>query len=303
MNSEKRNIQFPIIMNPIDDDIKQVRNGLEEHNKTHPHGKLDIPAPDISLILRDKDDLIIGGVITSMMTGVMHLETLWVDEKHRRKGLGSLLVLEAERLGKAKGYPTSQTWTFSFQAPKFYPSIGYKRIATFDGYTNGITEDIFMKRLDKPHPSQPKQIKPELSDFTIHEDATKESMKVIYERMYEYVDQHIGDRLKMHPDTQLNFVIKKPDGQVIGGLLTRCYLKAMYINQLWVHKSYRGRGYGSELVNTAEQKAKENGCISILASVLSFQSPEFFQKIGFQSFGESDGYPYPTKEFYFIKRI
>jgi predicted N-acetyltransferase YhbS len=290
-------------MNLTDEEIEQVKKGLEEHNKTHPHGKLDTPAPDISLILRDKKGEIVGGVITSMLTGVIHLETLWVDKEHRRRGLGTHLVLEAERLGRAKGYPASQTWTFSFQAPKFYPSIGYKHIATFNGYVEGITEYIFMKRLNTSQQTPPHSRQPELNDFTLHEDTSEDAMNVIYERIYNYVDQHIGEKLKKHPDMQHNLVFKTPDGQVIGGLLTRTYLKALYLNQLWVHDNYRAKGYGTELVKVAERIAKENDCISILAVVLSFQSPEFFQKLGFQSFGESDGYPHPTREFYFIKRL
>ena len=69
-----------------------------------------------------------------MLTGIMHLETPWIDERFRRRGYGRDLVLEAERIGRKKGYPASQTWTFSFQAPKFYQSIGYKVKGIFEGY-------------------------------------------------------------------------------------------------------------------------------------------------------------------------
>ncbi|MFX1318349.1 MAG: GNAT family N-acetyltransferase [Promethearchaeota archaeon] len=107
MNSGKDTKQFSITKDPSDKEIKVVKQGLDEHNKAHPHGKLDIPPPDISLVLRDKNGIIIGGVITSMLTGVMHLEVLWVSKQHRRQGLGKALVLASEKIGKEKGYPSS----------------------------------------------------------------------------------------------------------------------------------------------------------------------------------------------------
>ena len=55
---------------------------------------------DAIAVLKDKNGCIVGGVITSMLVGVMHLEVLWVDEKYRRHGYGKALVLEAERIGK-----------------------------------------------------------------------------------------------------------------------------------------------------------------------------------------------------------
>ncbi|MHA1925104.1 MAG: hypothetical protein ACXABV_07220 [Candidatus Thorarchaeota archaeon] len=52
----------------------------------------------------------------------------------------------------------------------------------------------------------------------------------------------------------------------------------------------------------AERIAKENGCISGQAWVLSFQTLKFFQKLGYEVFGISEDYPEPTKECYFIKK-
>ncbi|MFX0095482.1 MAG: GNAT family N-acetyltransferase, partial [Candidatus Hodarchaeota archaeon] len=116
MNHSKNSNRFIISDYPSEEEIKIVKKGLENHNTKFPNGELDIPT-DISLVLKEGNGNIVGGVITSMLTGVMHLEVLWVDEKYRGRGYGRDLVLQAERIGRAKGYPASQTWTFSFQAP------------------------------------------------------------------------------------------------------------------------------------------------------------------------------------------
>ncbi len=140
MNPNENSNQFIISSSPSEEEMKVVQKGLEDHSRKYPNGELDIPTPDISLVLKDNNGNIVGGVITSMLTGVMHLEVLWVDEMYRGRGHGKDLVLHAERIGQEKGYPASQTWSFSFQAPEFYQSIGYKVLGIFDGYTDGITE-------------------------------------------------------------------------------------------------------------------------------------------------------------------
>jgi len=85
------------------------------------------------------------------------------------------------------------------------------------------------------------------------------------------------------------------------GLMAYTTLKAVHIVQLWIQEDYRDQGHGKELLETAEAIAMEHGCISGLINVLSFQSPEFFQKRGYEIFGVSDGYPDSIKE-YFLKK-
>ncbi len=303
MESAKNGNRFSIIKSPSEDEIKIVKQAFQEHNKAHPHGKLDIPIPDISLVIKDESGKIVGGVITSMLAGVMHLEVLWVDEKYRRRGLGKALVLEAERLGKEKGYTSAQTWTFSFQAPEFYQSIGYKVLGIFDGYPEGITEYVLTKRLDTKHLQNLVDFLQDNVGFTISEDSSEESMKILHKGLYEYVNQHIGKLQKENPEIQINLVLKNEKDQIIGGIITSTILKVLYILQLWIQQSYRRQGLGKKLIHKAEQIAKENSCISGLAMVYSFQTPEFFEKVGYQVFGMSDGYPHPTREYYFKKKF
>jgi ribosomal protein S18 acetylase RimI-like enzyme len=288
---------------PSEEEIKIVQNGLEEYNSNYPSGDLDIPTPDISLVLKDKNGNIVGGVITSMLFGVMHLEVLWIDEKYRGLGLGRDLVLKAERIGKEKGYSTSQTWSFSFQAPEFYQSIGYKVLGIFDGYIDGITEYVLMKRLETDQQVPNEDNDPDREGFTISEDTSEASMKVLHDGLHKYVSEHVGELRKKNPEIKINLAVKDKDGQVIGGILAGTTLKTMYIRHLWIAERYRGRGYGRKLLMTAEKTAIENGCISGQTWVLSFQSPEFFQKLGYEIFGISDGYPDSNKEYYFIKRF
>ncbi|MFX0050386.1 MAG: GNAT family N-acetyltransferase [Candidatus Hodarchaeota archaeon] len=303
MNYNKNSDRFTISTNPSEEEMRAIQRSLQDHNRKYPSGELDIPTPDISLVLKDANGNIVGGVITSMLTGVMHLEVLWVDEKYRGRGYGRDLVFQAERIGRKKGYTASQTWTFSFQAPGFYQSIGYKILGIFDGYTDGITEYVLLKKF-KANEQTPYEVNEPIDDgFTIFEDDSEDSMKILHEGLYKYVTRHVGELRKKHPGIKINLVIKNDDGQVIGGLQAYTTLKAVHIVLLWIDERYRNQGYGRELLTTAERIAMKNGCISGLVNSYSFQSPKFFQKYGYKIFGISDGYPDSIKEYFLIKKF
>ena len=293
--------QLKIYDNPSKEDIQAIQKGLADYNKKFPSGELDIPTPDISLVLKDKENNIVGGVITSMLVGIMHLEVLWVEEKIRGLGLGKDLVLEAERIGRDKGYGASQTWTFSFQAPEFYQSIGYQTIGTFEGYCEGVTEYVLSKKFDKDNLELFSREELHKKGFSIIEDKTEESMEVIREGLKGYTSKAVRDLDKAYPGVAIQLVLKNENKDVVGGLLAFSTLRAVNFEYFWIDRQYRGKGYGKRLLDTAEKIALENGCRSMLVMIYSFQSLEFFQKHGFEVFGYSDNYPDSIKEYYLIK--
>ncbi|MFX0107507.1 MAG: GNAT family N-acetyltransferase [Candidatus Hodarchaeota archaeon] len=307
MKTGKSSSRLAINGSPSKEEMEVVKRGLENHNKKHPNGELDIPSPDISLVLKDNEGNIVGGVVTSMLTGVMHLEVLWIDEKYRGLGYGRDLVLEAERIGREKGYTASQTWTFSFQGPEFYQAIGYEVLGICDVYADDITEYVLMKRLDenwqKPKRSGSVSQDEQSKQFTISEDKSKEAIKILGKGLGGYVTEQIGKLMKESPEIRVELVIKDDNEEIIGGIRGSSYIKTFATELLWIDEEYRGQGYGKALLMEAERIAQEKGCDSGLTWVLSFQSPEFFQKCGYEVFGVSDGYPEPVREYYFQKRF
>ena len=138
-----------------------------------------------------------------MKTGVMHLEVLWIDERYRGLGYGRDLVLEAERIGKAKGYAASQTWTFSFQGPEFYKAIGYKVIGICNVYPDNITEFVFMKKLDdtwQDHEKEGGKGKDgRVKEFTISENKSEDAMRVLNKGLGGYVKEKAGESIEKYP--------------------------------------------------------------------------------------------------------
>jgi GNAT superfamily N-acetyltransferase len=299
--------RFVIIDNPTDKEMEVISEGLRIYVSQQPYGELDIPYNDINLVLRDHDENVVGGVITSMKTGVMHLEVLWIDEKHRGLGYGRDLVLEAERIGKDKGYTASQTWTFSFQGPEFYKAIGYKIIGICDVYPDNIKEFVFVKRLDdtwQGHREEGEACQDDrVEELIISEDKSEDAMKVLDKGLGGYVNERAGESIEKYPGFRVKLVIKDDNGQIIGGLSAFTAIGVLHVELMWINERFRGQGLGRRLLTEAEKIAKERGAVSGLTWVLSFNSPEFFQKCGYEVFEVSDGYPDPIKEYYLKKKF
>ena len=55
----------------------------------------------------------------------LHIELLWIEEGHRRKGLGTKLLKAAEDEASRRGCTGAFVNTMDFQAPAFYRQHGY----------------------------------------------------------------------------------------------------------------------------------------------------------------------------------
>src|SRR5262245_26998921 len=76
-----------------------------------------------------------------------------------------------------------------------------------------------------------------------------------------------------------------------------------YIRYLWVHADLRGQGYGTRLMQAAEQEAAARGCHQVLLDTHSFQAPAFYQHLGYEVFAVLDEYPRHHQNYYLRKRL
>ena len=99
-------------------------------------------------------------------------------------------------------------------------------------------------------------------------------------------------RLK-HPET----------GALIGGLYAERYYGWLFVRYLAVPKALRGQGWGTRLLQMAEARARECGCIGLWLDTFSFQAASFYRQHGFESFGQIDHYPPGHERVFFQKRL
>jgi GNAT superfamily N-acetyltransferase len=84
------------------------------------------------IFVRDDAGELRAGLIGHLYAGWLFINLLWVHNKLRRTGIGSGLVVEAERRAIAFGCHSAYVDTFSFQGPDFYPKFGYEVFGTLD---------------------------------------------------------------------------------------------------------------------------------------------------------------------------
>jgi GNAT superfamily N-acetyltransferase len=99
------------------------------------------------LSVRDDRGRLLGGLILQSYWRESYIELLWLSARARRTGVGSRLVEEAERRARRRGSRLIHLNTFSFQAPRFYEKLGYRRFGGMSGSPQGESRHFYVKRL------------------------------------------------------------------------------------------------------------------------------------------------------------
>lgn len=76
-------------------------------------------------------------------------------------------------------------------------------------------------------------------------------------------------------------VLTEQSGKVIGVLNAFTAFAEIYIDDMWVQKSERGKGYGKKLIQALEDHFEGKGFNNINLVTSAFQAPEFYKKCGF----------------------
>ena len=98
-----------------------------------------------------------------------------------------------------------------------------------------------------------------------------------------------------------NYVIKD-NGKIVAGINAIIYHWAMlYIDVLFVDAQYRGRGLGSQLLQTVEEQAKSFGSKLSHLDTFDFQARDFYLKHGYEIFGTLENCPEGYNRYYMKK--
>ena len=98
-------------------------------------------------------------------------------------------------------------------------------------------------------------------------------------------------------------LVRDESGEILGGLHGRVFYQWLYIDLLSVPEQARGQGMGTQLMQMAEDLAREKECIGIWLDTFDFQAPEFYRKLGYSELGQITDYPPGHKRFFFQKRL
>jgi GNAT superfamily N-acetyltransferase len=128
----------------LESDVFELRAALHEYNFATT-GYRD--GRDLCCFLRDDEGRLVAGIAGFTWGGYARIDLLWVDAPLRRTGLGRSLMAAAETEARQRGCATIVLDTHSFQAPDFYPMLGYDKVGETTETPAGYTQVMFQKRL------------------------------------------------------------------------------------------------------------------------------------------------------------
>lgn len=138
---------YTILQTNAEEDTAFIRNGLITYNTVTVPLISDLPYAPCNLVAKDTSDVTVGGCVGRIYLSALYIEFLWVEDAHRKHGLGTQLLDRAEQLAKEKGCSIIHLDTFSFQAPDFYKKNGFEVFGILGGYPDGIKRYYLKKTL------------------------------------------------------------------------------------------------------------------------------------------------------------
>jgi len=160
--------------------------------------------------------------------------------------------------------------------------------------------DLEVSRISRPCSCRDnrKECNSVADEYTI-EPVAKPAWGIIGEGISQYNTQQAGADQAQN----LCFVLKGPDQEIVGGVIGATYWDWLHIDLMWLPERLRGQGYGYQLLMLAENEARQRGAKQAYLDTFSFQAPEFYEKHGYEVFGELPDFPAGHKRYFFVKRL
>lgn len=128
---------------------------------------------------------------------------------------------------------------------------------------------------------------------------TSQDLDFLEDRLYEHNSQQTG-----REDGQMfSFWIRDENQEILAGISGWTWAQACEIRNLWVHPDWRAYGYGRQLLQAAEDEARQQGCKVILLGSYSFQAPGFYQKQGYTLEWVLQDFPPGHRYCFLVKRL
>jgi GNAT superfamily N-acetyltransferase len=113
---------------------------------------------------------------------------------------------------------------------------------------------------------------------------------------------HMTEQTGNLPRIPLTLLLWDDDRRVRGGIRGAIALCWLQVDHFWVDETLRGQGYGSRLLNMAEEAARMHGAIGAQLTTSTFQAEGFYRKQGYAEIGRLKDRPPGHDRIWMAKR-
>jgi len=135
--------------------------------------------------------------------------------------------------------------------------------------------------------------------WTITTTPSDEDVRFLDERLYEYNVARTG----ISDGLLLGISTHDQAGAFVAGLYGWTWGGCLFVDKLWVREDMRASGYGSALLQAAEQEAIRRGCFQSMLCTHSFQALAFYQRVGYNVVGTFEDYPRGHQQHFLQKQL
>jgi GNAT superfamily N-acetyltransferase len=135
--------------------------------------------------------------------------------------------------------------------------------------------------------------------LSITDVADDEIRKAVLAPLAEHNASQAGPSQNRH----IAVLVKDRAGSVIGGLWGHTGYEWLFTQLLVVPADLRGRGLGTEIMQLAEREAVRRGCRGAWLDTFEFQARGFYERLGYECFGEIPNYPTGFSRFFMKKTL
>jgi GNAT superfamily N-acetyltransferase len=251
-------------------------------------------------LIKDAGHNVLGGILGNVVGGWLHIRSLWVDRQCRGRGYATGLMAAAERYAIGKGCVAAFLQTASYEARPLYEKLGYRVFAELSDHPSKGHNRYFLAKQPLSGIEDGGDRR-DRANIVMQPYASFDVQEIVNRGIHTHASAAIGLPEQMW--FAANFFLKNDDGEIVGGALGNTWGLWLYVSDLWVDPSIRGKGYATKLMTAIEHLAIERGCRNSYLDTFSFQARPLYEKLGYKLFGTLENHPKGHSHYFLRKTL